>query len=255
MTPDGRKKEFVMQRIAVAFLTLGLLVAPAAAADKSAFNDVQKEELNKLIRAYILTHPEIISEAIDALDAKTEKTKVDKRNAVISTRRQELFNPAEGTIIGNPKGDVTVVEFFDYNCGYCKAMFQAMKDLLKEDPRMRVVLKEYPILGPSSMTASRAALAARKQGKYQDMHLALLAHKGSLTDGSIMEIAAKTGLDVRKLENDMKDPAITDVIVKNHNLADELGIDGTPSLIIGDAFVPGAISKEKLVEHIAKARK
>ena len=248
-----------MQRIAIAFLTLGLLagaaIVPAVAADKSAFSDAQKNELNSLIRAYILANPEIISEAIDVLDAKVANSKVEKRNSVISSRRQELFSPTEGTIIGNPKGDVTVVEFFDYNCGYCKAMFQAVKDLLKEDPKMRVVMKEYPILGPSSMTASRAALAARKQGKYQDLHLALLDHKGSLTDGSIMDIAAKTGLDIRKLENDMKDPAITDIIVKNHNLADELGIDGTPSLIIGDAFVPGAISKEKLIEHISTARK
>ena len=246
-------------RLLAALLMLALFGAagtlPATAAEKSAFTEAQKDELRKFVREYLIENPEVISDAINALDAKAEKTKVDKRNTIISNRKQELFNPTEGTIIGNPKGDVTVVEFFDYNCGYCKAMFAAMIDLLKEDPKMRLVLKEYPILGPASVTATKAALAARKQGKYSDLHLALLGHKGSLTDANIMEIAEKTGLDMRKLQNDMKDPTITDVIVKNHNLADELSIDGTPSLLIADVFVPGAVSKEKLVEYIAKARK
>lgn len=244
-----------MLRTTVALVALTALSGGALAGDTSSFTPAQKAEMKQLIREYILANPEIINEAIDALDAKMAKGKAEKRSETIAKRRQELFSPAEGTVIGNPKGDVTVVEFFDYNCGYCKSMFQAVAELLREDRNMRLVLKEYPILGPSSMTASRAALAARKQGKYSELHLALLAHKGQLSDGTIMDIAGKVGLDVKKLENDMKDPAITDVIVKNHNLADELGIDGTPSLIIGDAFVPGAISKEKLVEHISKARK
>ena len=252
-----------MQRFALAvfMLTIGAAVslapvmAPAMAAEKSALTDPQKDEVKKMVREYILQNPEIISEALTALDTKSEKTKTDKRNAVIADHRQELFNPSEGTVLGNPKGDVTVVEFFDYNCGYCKAMFASVVELLKEDPKMRLVMKEYPILGPSSMTATRAALAARKQGKYSEVHLALMGHKGSLTDANVMEIAEKAGVDIKKLQNDMKDAAITDMIVKNHNLADDLSIDGTPSLIIGDAFIPGAVSKEKLVDYIAKARK
>ncbi len=244
-----------MLRIAVAFIALTAFSSGAMAAEKSGLSEADKAEIKQLVRDYILANPEIINEAIDALDNKMAKGKAEKRNETIAKRRQELFSPSEGTIIGNPKGDVTVVEFFDYNCGYCKSMFQGVAELLREDTKMRLVLKEYPILGPSSMTASRAALAARKQGKYADLHLALLNHKGQLSDPTIMDIASKAGLDMKKLENDMKDPAITEIIVKNHNLADDLGIDGTPSLIIGDAFVPGAISKDKLVEHISKARK
>ncbi len=244
-----------MLRTTVALLALVAFAGAAPAADKSALTEAEKTEIKSLVREYILQNPEIISEAIDALDAKTAKGKADKRSQIISQRRQELYNPTEGTVIGNPKGDVTVVEFFDYSCGYCKQMYAAIAELLREDPKMRLVLKEYPILGPASMTASKVALAARKQNKYSDVHLALIAHKGQLSDAIIMDIAGKVGLDMAKLQNDMKDPAITDIIVKNHNLADELGVDGTPTLLIGDAYVPGAISKDKLVEHIAKARK
>ena len=245
----------IASRIGIALIALTAFSGGAMAGEKNALTDAERAEVKQLVREYILANPEIISEAVEALDKKMAKGKADQRTATIAKRRQDLFSPAEGTVIGNAKGDVTVVEFFDYNCGYCKSMFQAIAELLKEDRNMRLVLKEYPILGPSSMTASRAALAARKQGKYADIHLALLNHKGQLSDATVMDIAGKVGLDVKKLENDMKDPAITDIIVKNHNLADELGIDGTPSLIVGDAFVPGAIPKEKLVEYIAEARK
>jgi protein-disulfide isomerase len=244
-----------MQRTALALLTATFLATSASAAEKSALSDAQKAEIKSMVRTYLIENPEVISEALTALEAKNEKGKVDKRNQVIADNKTALFNPAEGTVIGNPKGDVTVVEFFDYNCGYCKQMFAGIVDLLKEDPKVRLVLKEYPILGPSSVTASKAALAARKQGKYSEVHLALLSHKGSLSDATVMDIAQKAGADIKKLKTDMDDPAITDILVKNHNLADQLSIDGTPSLIIGDAFIPGAIPKTQLVELIAKARK
>ncbi len=232
-----------------------VLASPTAAQDKSAFTPAQREQLKTLVRDYLLENPEVIAEAIGKLQEKEEAKKDQERAVTIAMYRQDLVNPKEQTVIGNLQGDATIVEFFDYNCGYCKSMFQGIAELLKEDRSMRLVLKEYPILGPASMTASRAALAARKQGKYAELHLALLSHKGQLSDAVVMDVASKAGLDMKKLENDMKDPAITEVIVRNHNLADELGIDGTPSLIIGDAFVPGAISKDKLVEHISKARK
>jgi protein-disulfide isomerase len=233
---------------------LGMSVT-SHAGDKSALTDAQKAAVKELVREYILENPEIINQAIDVLDARATKGKEDQRKAVISARKQELFNPAEGTIIGNPKGDVTIVEFFDYNCGYCKSMHQTLKDFLKQDTKVRVVLKEYPILGPGSLTASKAALAARKQGKYAPFHVALLDHKGGLTEASVMDIAGKVGLDVAKLKSDMDDKTLTDILLKNHDLAAQLGIDGTPSLIIGDTFVPGAIAKDKLVELVATARK
>ncbi len=246
-------------RTAFALLILAvsaqLALQPAAAADASALSAAQKEEIKKLVHDYIIDNPGIITEAMTALEAKNEKDKAEKRVSVSTSRRQELMNPSEGTILGNPKGDVTVVEFFDYNCGYCKGMFPSMVELLKEDPKMRLVMKEYPILGPSSLTASRAALAARKQGKWQEFHMALMGYKGQLSDSVIMVIAQNVGLDTKKLQEDMKDPAISDILVKNHSLADALAVDGTPQLIVDGNFLPGAVPKEELVAAIAKARK
>lgn len=247
-----------MQRFAAAALMLAfsLQAGIAFAADaKSNFSPAQKAEIRKLVREYLIEHPEVLNEAIDAMQAKETKAKDAKREAVVSARKDEIFNPKEATVIGNAKGDVTVVEFFDYNCGYCKSMFQAIMETLKEDPKVRLVLKELPILGPSSLTAARAALAARKQGKYREMHLALLSHKGALSDESVMGAAKGAGLDMKKLEADMKDPEIQAIIAKNRNLADELGIDGTPAMFVGSAFVPGAIQKDHLMELIADARK
>jgi protein-disulfide isomerase len=233
----------------------GLASAPPARAADSTLSAAQKEEVKKLVREYILENPSIISEAITALETNSEKAKVEKRAQAMVSRRQEILNPSEGTIIGNTKGDVTVVEFFDYNCGYCKQMFQSIAEVLKEDPKVRLVLKEYPILGPSSVTAAKAALAARKQGKYAEFHVALLGYKGALSDSVIMVIAQNVGLDPKKLQEDMKDPAITDILLKNHSLADDLGVDGTPQVIVEGEFLPGAVPKAQLIEAIAKARK
>ncbi len=248
-----------MSRIVAAFIALAvaghLSATPAQAAEASAFSGAQREELKKMMREYLLENPEVISDALTELDSRAEKSKVAKRASVLASRRQEIYNPSEGTIIGNPRGDVTVVEFFDYNCGYCKSMFQAMAEILKEDPKLRLVLKEYPILGQPSVTASRAALAARKQGKYSEFHMALLGYKGSLSESVVLAVAQNVGLDVRKLQEDMKDPAITELLVKNHDLAEELGVEGTPQIIIGDNFLPGAVPKQELVAAIAKARK
>jgi protein-disulfide isomerase len=241
-----------------AFIVLALFglagALPATAAD-SALSAAQKEEVKKLVREYILENPSIISEAITALETNSEKAKVEKRAQAMVSRRQEILNPSEGTIIGNTRGDVTVVEFFDYNCGYCKQMYQSMAEILKEDPKVRLVLKEYPILGASSVNAAKAALASRKQGKYAEFHTALISYKGSLSDSVIMVIAQNVGIDAKKLQEDMKDPAITDILIKNHSLADDLGVDGTPQVIVDGEFLPGAVPKAQLMQAIAKARK
>src|SRR5262245_49859839 len=125
-------------------------------------------------------------------------------------------------------------------------MYAAMMETLKQDGKVRLIMKEFPILGASSMTASRAALAARKQDKYAPFHMALMSHKGALTDGAIFQTAKDVGIDTKKLEQDMKAPEIDALITANHKLAEELGIDGTPALYIGDTFVNGSINKTKL---------
>ncbi len=231
------------------------LAAPSCAQDKSAFSGEQRDELKTLVREYILENPEIISEAIVALQAKDEQARAEQQAQALETHKDALFDPTEGTVIGNPNGNVTVVEFFDYNCGYCKSMVPAITEILDEDDNLRMVMKEFPILGPGSLVAARAALAAREQGKYPELHTALISHKGALNQESVIGVAKSIGLDVDKLVEDMKNPEINDILSRNMALAQDLGIEGTPALIIGDTLVPGAIGKDRLLDLIADARK
>ena len=242
----------VTASLAAGFMVAGLTSGPAMAAD--ALSAAQKDEVRKVVKDYLMEHPEVIADAINALQANEEKAKTDKQAATLKERKKDVFDLADGTILGNPKGNVTMVEFFDYNCGYCKAMFPAMMDTVKADGNIRLLMKEFPILGPSSITASKAALAARKQNKYSELHLALMSHKGSLTDDTVMQIAKDTGLDMAKLTKDMADPAVTTIITKNRDLAQDLDIQGTPALVIGDTLIPGAIDKARITELVKATR-
>jgi protein-disulfide isomerase len=242
---------FLVSALALA----GLAAAPAGAQDKSAFTPAQREQLKGLIRDYLLEHPEVIAEAVGKLQEKEEARKDAERAAVIATRKDELFNPKEQTFLGNLQGDVTIVEFFDYNCGYCKSMFADLMQVVKSDGRIRVVMKELPILGPSSVTASKAALAARNQRKYAEFHQALISYKGALNEAAVTTVAKGVGLNVEKLQADMKDPELDKIIDRNRTLAQDLGVTGTPALVIGDTFVGGAIGKDRIAELVAAARK
>jgi protein-disulfide isomerase len=157
-------------------------------------------------------------------------------------------------VIGNPAGDVTVVEFFDYRCPYCKRVTDSLVSLIDSDAKVRVVLKEFPILGPDSLVAARVALAAHKQGKYRAVHEALMAHKGSFEKDALIEVAAKVGADPARLATDMDDPAITAQLKANDALAAKLGITGTPGFIFGRQLVPGAISLDDMKKLVAAAR-
>ena len=233
---------------------LGLLAAPQMSFAADAFSGAQKDEVRKVVREYLMEHPEVIADAINALQAKEEKSKADKVVATIKGRKKDIFEQNDGTVLGNPKGNVTLVEFFDYNCGYCKAMFPALMEAVKADGNIKLVVKEFPILGQPSVTASKAALAARKQNKYAELHLALMNHKGALTDDSVIQVAKDAGLDVAKLQKDMADPDISAILKKNTALAQDLEIQGTPALIIGDTLVPGAVNKQRIMELVKDAR-
>jgi protein-disulfide isomerase len=245
--------------VAVCFAVMGV-IGPLRAADqntleaKSAFTPAQREEMKRLIHDYILANPDVIKEAIIALQAKEDVARDQQQQSAIVSRQQELIDPAEGTVIGNPKGNVTITEFFDYNCGYCKAMFPSLMEFVKEDGKVRVVMKEFPILAPSSKTAAMAALASVKQGKYTELHTALMSYKGKLTDKAIMDTAKDVGLDVDKLQADMKAPQIAKTLERNIDLATVLQINGTPAIIIGKSLLPGAIDKAKFKELVAAAR-
>jgi protein-disulfide isomerase len=233
-----------------------LLRSSPAEADWSAAgaNGLSKKEVERIVREYILANPEILVEAMNNLQAKEDGARQDKQRNAIAKNKTELFQNSADFVAGNPKGDVTVVEFMDYRCGYCKKARPEVVKLLESDKNLRVVVKEFPILGPDSETASRAAIASKKQGKYWEFHLALMAEP-SLDEATVFEIAKSKGLDVTKLRADMTSKETTAIIDANHALAQKLGVDSTPTFIFGDEPIAGAISFERMKEMIASARK
>ena len=200
-----------------------------------------------MIRAYILEHPEILPEAIQILQNRSKKAKLDQNYT-------RLYDDGFSHVGGNKNGDVTVIEFFDYNCGYCKRALNTVERLKKEDGNIRVIYKEFPILSETSYIAAKAAMAAMKQGKYEEMHVALLKSSGRLTEDRIFEIARKAGLDEKLLAKDMTSPVLERNIKINHSLAQALDITGTPGFIIGNTIAPGAVPYAELVKMVKKAR-
>ncbi len=165
-----------------------------------------------------------------------------------------LYADPDSPVSGNPQGDVTVVEFFDYNCPYCRKLTPVLDELLRSDPGLRLVHKEFPVLGPGSEFAARAALAARRQDKYDVLHRALMQATAPLREAGVMAIARDSGLDLEKLRADMEDPAIQEAIERNYALARRLGIFATPGLVIGDSIIQGAADRGRLEELIQQAR-
>lgn len=210
--------------------------------------------LEQAIRDYILAHPEVIAESLDKYQQQQEEAKKLAHAQAVKDLKPKLENEPASPVLGNPAGDVTVVEFLDYRCPYCKAMHQPIADMIAADGNVRVVIKEFPILGDDSLVAARAALAAGKQGKYAEMHTALMTFKGKLSAQDVENTATKLGLDIVRLKDDMAAPEVDQELQQNYNLAESLGINGTPAFIIGQTLVPGAIKLEDLKAHIAKAR-
>lgn len=244
-----------MFRFAAAFLLLGALTVTATAA--RAADDIdpaRRAEVETIVHDYLLRNPEVLVEAITALESKQKAEENKAAQGKIASNRDALLRDSRDQVIGNPKGDVTLVEFFDYRCGYCKHAQPDVLALVAEDPKLRVVLKEFPILGPDSVIASRVAQAAIAQGKYEALHNALFAATGKLDSAKIFEIAGSVGLDQARLKADMQAPAIDKQIEDNHALAETLGISGTPAFIVGDQLIPGAMPIDTLRKAVADAR-
>ena len=227
---------------------------PASRAESPAAAMPDRDAVRKIVREYLLEHPEVIEEAIRGLRAKRESQKQTRVRAALREHGTALRSHPMSPVSGNPKGDVTLVEFFDYQCGYCKRALKPVKELLETDRQLRIVWKEFPILGPASRFAARAAMAARKQGRYLEFHLAVMGSKGRLTEAGVMGIARRIGLDADRLRTDMEDPAIDKYLDETARLARTLGIGGTPAFVIGDTLVPGAVDGARLKQLIAKAR-
>lgn len=252
-------------------LTVGALtaslVSPALWADDttvSTMSEAQKKEVEKVVHDYLVTNPEVLLEASQVLQQKQQKTMQQQAQSAIKENSDQLLQGTT-TVAGNPKGNVTVVEFFDYQCVHCKKMSPVVQGLIKKDSDLRVVYKEFPIFGKSSEVASRAALAAGMQGKYLAMHNALINVDKGLNDKIIMERAKIVGLNMKKFKVDMNSKEVTDILEANRALAEKLHLMGTPAFIVAStpngqfkagtepSFVPGAASEESLQELIKKA--
>lgn len=230
------------------------LSTPPARAHDGPLSVERKAEIEALVRDYILQHPEIILESVAIMQAREEAQKSAAAKQALVDNRAALERDPADPVLGNPDGDVTIVEFFDYQCGYCKTMMKPLLDLVQEDGNIRLILKEFPILGPESETAAVASLAAQRQGKYEIFHTALLGLRGRLSTEAIWQVALEAGLDIETLKKDMADPALQQHIRKSYQLAQALEIQGTPAFTIGNQIIPGAVSKEQLAELVAEAR-
>lgn len=231
-----------------------ILPDPARAAEDSSFTESQKTALDQLIRDYIMRHPEVIMESIQAMQER-EKLAQERQQAARVVQLKEAIERDPGDpVMGNPDGDVTVVEFFDYQCSYCKRMLGPMMNLVRDDPNVRIVMKEFPILGPASLVAARASLAAGMQGQYEAFHMALMQVRGKLSEPAIFQTALELGLDTQKLRSDMESPEVMAQIQKARDLGQALSVRGTPAFVIGGKIIPGAFSESQLRDLVAQAR-
>ncbi len=255
-------------RLLTASALMTAMVSPsaiAAATDTGTTNlsEPQTKQIEKLVHDYLVNNPEVLLEASQALQQKQQQTMQVQAQAAIQSNADQIFNDGM-TVAGNPKGNVTLVEFFDYQCIHCKKMEPVISGLIKNNPNVRVVYKEFPIFGNSSELASKAALAAAMQGKYQAMHNALFNQEGRLNEDLVMKAAKAAGLDLAKLKTDMNSKTVTDILDANRDLAEKLHLMGTPAFIaVGTTpqgkvkqgstptFIPGAAS-EKALEDLVK---
>jgi protein-disulfide isomerase len=243
--------------LAPALLALALCGAPPAASAQS-FSDTQRGDIETIVRKYLVAHPEVLEEAMAELSKRQAAAETEKHEASIATNAQTIFNSPRGVTLGNKDGDVTFVEFFDYNCGYCKRAMADMLDLMKTDPKLKVVLKEFPVLSEGSVEAAKVAVAVRMQDasgrKYLDFHQKLLGGRGPADKARALAAAKDAGLDTARIEKDLASPEVRATIEENMRLAEAMGMNGTPSYVIGKQLVIGAVGLEGLKEKISVAR-
>ena len=230
--------------------TTALLMLPIAAIA----DGMDEDRIKELVLEAIRENPGIVFEAAQLFEQQQQALQAQAAAQVFDTEKATLENDPNAPVLGNPDGDITVVEFFDYNCPYCRRVKPEMEALLAADPNVRVVYREWPILGDGSVFAARAALAARNQGKYEDFHWAMMQLKERAEEASILRTAEDIGLDVAQLRRDMNGPEIEEHIQTSMRLAQSLGFSGTPSFVIGDSLAPGLIQADQMIELVDQAR-
>ena len=251
-TPPAATPESTAPPIAVA-------TAPAASTPPAggSFTAEQKKSIEQIVREFLVGHPEVLAEAQQAYEQKQEAVRAEAMKKAVSDLAPTLFRSTTAPIAGNPKGDITVVEFFDYNCGYCKRALGDVAKLIDSDKKVKVVFKELPIFGKDSEGAARVAIAARKQSKYWEVHRALLDKKGKADEASALEIAQAAGLNMDQLRKDMTSADVKKELDETKGLAEKMGIQGTPHFFVADRVIPGAPDNlfDVMTQHVADVRK
>lgn len=261
------KKSLLLVAITALLVSIASLVitmqkddAPASSptetnlAKTASFSDGQKAAIHQLISDYIAENPDAIIDSLQAARMKEMEAQRKKAQKDIKKMKPELHGDNDSPFLGNPKGDITIVEFFDYNCGYCKSVFPSLLKLTEKDKGVKIIFRDKPSLGKPSFFAAKAALAAHKQGKYFEMHKALMESKGRINEAKVMKIAQDLKLNTNKLSKDLDAKEVNEMISKNQKLARKLGLRGVPAILIEDQYYPGAMPLEKMQEQIKEIR-
>ena len=252
-----------MALVSLGFVTADAQDKPAAAtaaadAKKIDVSPERRAEIEQVIKDYLMANPEILLHAQQALEAKMEKDQTEKTKTALKDNATDIFKDPNSAVGGNPNGDVTIVEFFDYNCGYCRRSYDDVAKVIKDDPKVKFVFKELPIINQdASPGAAKVALAARNQGKYMELHQAMMKGQGIASEATALKKAEALGLDMAKLKADKESPEIKAELDKVMDLAKKLGVGGTPFFLVGDHVVAGGYENlsEMLAGHVADVRK
>lgn len=232
-------------------------LASPAEAQSAAFSEPQRQAIGEIVRDYLMKNPEVLTEVIAELEKRSAEAQRVSQAGALKETRQTLLNSPHSLVVGNPAGDVTLVEFFDYNCGYCKKALADVRALAKSDPKLRIVLKDFPVLGPDSVEASRVGLAVKNQlqgEKLLDYHVRLMDSRGRVNGEKALAVAKEMGLDVARLQKEMGGAEVRVAIEENAGLGDKLGLTGTPAFIIGEEIIPGAVGLDPLKLVVANTR-
>jgi protein-disulfide isomerase len=246
-------EKLTMPHVLRSLLVAAALLLPQAAL-AGEFTDKQREEIGAIVREYLLKNPDVLVEVSQELERRQKLAEDEQRKNAIVENADEIFRSSADFVAGNPQGDVTMVEFFDYNCPWCKKSMPIIKKLLETDGKLKIVFKEFPILGEGSEYAARAAMASQAQGKYLEFHLALFDHAGKIDAQAVDEIARSVGIDLKKLKADMESADIAAAIGRNLKLAQTLGISGTPAFVIDKTVIPGYLPERALADAVKEVR-
>src|SRR5215212_2881690 len=247
---------FAKPVLLAAAVLAGVLALPPVGQAQPAFTGQQQRAIEQIVKDYLVKNPEVLQEAMTELEHRQQEAQKTAQTTALQDEREKLLSP-RNNVVGNLSGDVTLVEFFDYNCGYCKRTLGDLKALMKADPKLRVVLKDFPMLGPESVEASRVALAVRQQVQGDRLfgyHTKLLETRGRVNGERALAVAREMGLDVERIKTEMESPEVRAILQENVGLGDKLGLSGTPAFVIGDEVLSGAVGADPLRQAVASVR-